>query len=61
MLNFPSDALLLHPAGYMVSINSRDHKVETLRIPKAPMAVIFWEDKPICGRSKFTICVRQNI
>ncbi len=38
VLNFPSDALLLHPAGYMVSINSRDHKVETLRIPKAPMA-----------------------
>lgn len=38
VLNFPSDSLLLHPAGHLVSINSRDHKVETLRIPKAPLA-----------------------
>jgi hypothetical protein len=38
VLNFPSDSLLLHPAGYLVSINSRDHKLETHRIPKAPMA-----------------------
>ena len=34
-LNFPSDALLLHPAGYLVSINGSDHKIETHRIPKA--------------------------
>ena len=38
VLNFPSDSLLLHPAGYLVSINSRDHKIETHRIPKASMA-----------------------
>ena len=35
VLNFPSDSLLLHPAGHLVSINSRDHKIETHRIPKA--------------------------
>ena len=38
VLNFPSDSLLLHPAGHLVSINSRDHKIETHRIPKASMA-----------------------
>ena len=37
-LNFPSDSLLLHPAGHLVSINSRDHKIETHRIPKASKA-----------------------
>ena len=38
VLNFPSDLLLLHPAGHLVSINRRNHKIETHRIPKAPMA-----------------------
>ncbi len=38
VLNFPSDSLLLHSAGYLVSINGRDHKIETHRIPKASMA-----------------------
>jgi len=37
-LNFQSDSLLLHPAGHLVSISSRDHKMETHRIPKAAMA-----------------------
>ena len=38
MLNFESDALLLHPAGHLVSINRANHKIETHRIPAAPMA-----------------------
>ena len=38
VLNFSSDSLLLHPAGHLVSINRRDHKIETHRIPKASMA-----------------------
>ncbi|MEO7335025.1 MAG: hypothetical protein ABIV63_00460, partial [Caldimonas sp.] len=38
VLNFASDSLLLHPAGHLVSINRRFHKIETHRIPKASMA-----------------------
>lgn len=38
VLNFSSDALLLHPAGHLVSINSASHKLETHRIPLAAMA-----------------------
>lgn len=38
VLNFLPDALLLHPAGYLVSISTRYHKIETHRIPQAPMA-----------------------
>lgn len=37
-LNFPSDALLLHPAGYLVSINGEFSKLETHRIPSAAIA-----------------------
>ncbi|MBS1831181.1 MAG: hypothetical protein JST65_00630 [Acidobacteria bacterium] len=36
-LNFPSDSLLLHPAGYLVSINNVNHKIETHRIPGGAM------------------------
>lgn len=38
VLNFLPDALLLHPAGYLVSLSARYHKIETHRIPQAPMA-----------------------
>jgi len=38
VLNFMPDALLLHPAGHIVSISNVNHKMETLRIPPAPMA-----------------------
>jgi len=38
VLNFLPDSLLLHPAGYFVSINTVNHKMETLRIPDQPMA-----------------------
>ncbi len=38
VLNFPSDTLLLHPAGHLVSINNTLHKIETHRLPTAPMA-----------------------
>lgn len=38
VLNFPSDSLLLHPAGHLVSINNVNHKIETHRIPAAAMA-----------------------
>ncbi|MEJ7685962.1 MAG: hypothetical protein WKG52_02575 [Variovorax sp.] len=37
-LNHACDALLLHPAGYVVSINKTLHTLETLRIPRAGMA-----------------------
>jgi hypothetical protein len=37
VLNFPSDSLLLHPAGHLVSINNVYHKIETHRIPAAAM------------------------
>jgi len=37
VLNFLPDSLLLHPAGYIVSINNVNHKMETLRIPRQPM------------------------
>jgi hypothetical protein len=35
-LNLPSDALLLHPSGRFVSINTANHKIEVLRIPDKP-------------------------
>jgi len=38
VLNFMPDALLLHPAGHIVSISSVNHKLETLPIPQQPMA-----------------------
>ena len=38
VLNMPSDALLLHPAGHLISINSVNHKIETHQIPKAALA-----------------------
>jgi hypothetical protein len=38
VLNNPSDGLLLHPAGHLVSINSANHTIETLRIPPAAKA-----------------------
>jgi hypothetical protein len=38
VLNFPSDSLLLHPAGHLVSINNVNSKIETHRIPTAAMA-----------------------
>jgi hypothetical protein len=34
-LNFGSDALLLHPAGRLVSISAADHQMETLKLPGA--------------------------
>jgi hypothetical protein len=37
VLNFMPDSLLLHPAGYIVSISNVNHKMETLRIPSQPM------------------------
>jgi hypothetical protein len=36
-LNFASDGLLLHPAGFLVSINRTRHQIETLRIPPAAL------------------------
>ena len=39
ILNMASDALLLHPAGHVISVNSANHKIETHQIPaKGPMA-----------------------
>lgn len=38
VFNLRSDALLLHPAGHLVSINNVSHKIETHRIPAASMA-----------------------
>jgi hypothetical protein len=38
VLNFMPDAVLLHPAGHIVSISNANHKMETLRIPPEPMA-----------------------
>ena len=37
-LNLDSARLLLHPAGHLVSINSENHKFETLRLPASTMA-----------------------
>ena len=36
--NLESDSLLLHPTGKLVSINSANHKIETLEVPPAPMS-----------------------
>jgi hypothetical protein len=37
-LQFPSDALLLHPAGQIVSINSSVNKIEVITLPDAAVA-----------------------
>lgn len=37
VFHFLPDALLLHPAGHLVSISAATHKLETHRIPPAPM------------------------
>ena len=36
-LNLDSTELLLHPAGYIVSLNNANHKLEALRLPSAAM------------------------
>ena len=36
VLNLASDALLLHPAGHVISLNALAHKLETHRLPAAP-------------------------
>jgi hypothetical protein len=38
VLNFSSDALLLHPAGHLVSISIANHRLETLQLPTAGLA-----------------------
>ena len=38
VLNLPSDKLLLHPAGHIVSINRASSKIETHKLPKAGMS-----------------------
>jgi hypothetical protein len=38
VLNLKSDALLLHPSGHVISLSSVDHKIETHRLPSAPLA-----------------------
>lgn len=36
-LNLTSSAMLLHPSGYIVSINTENHIMETLRLPGTPV------------------------
>ncbi|MBV9264626.1 MAG: hypothetical protein JO061_00510 [Acidobacteriaceae bacterium] len=36
-LNLESTALLLHPAGHLVSINNTNHKLETLKMSSVPL------------------------
>ena len=36
-LNFASTRLLLHPMGFLVSINNASHTLETLKMPAAPL------------------------
>jgi hypothetical protein len=36
-LNLASTELLLHPAGYVVSLNNANHKLEALKLPSAAM------------------------
>jgi hypothetical protein len=36
--NLPSDDLLMHPSGRLVSINNALHKIEILRLPDAPVS-----------------------
>ena len=36
-LNLDSTRLLLHPAGHLMSISNASHKIETLRLPAAPL------------------------
>jgi hypothetical protein len=38
VFNLPSDALLMHPSGRLVSINNALHKIEILRLPDAPVS-----------------------
>ena len=37
VFNLLPDALLLHPSGHLISLNSVSHKIETLRLPHAPL------------------------
>jgi hypothetical protein len=37
-LNMDSTRLLMHPAGHVVSINSENHKIETLKLPGASVS-----------------------
>lgn len=37
-LNLDSTTLLLHPAGHLFSVNNANHKLETLKLPGAPLA-----------------------
>lgn len=37
MLNLTSSAMLLHPSGHIVSINTANHVMETLRLPRSPV------------------------
>lgn len=52
-LNFPSAALLLHPAGRLVSLSASAHKLETLKLATEPVsdgdALSFWRATPIAG------------
>jgi len=36
--NLPSDDLVMHPSGRLVSINNALHKIEILRLPDAPVS-----------------------
>lgn len=38
VFHFPSDVLLLHPAGHLVSISNAQHRIETHPIPRAAMS-----------------------
>jgi hypothetical protein len=38
VFNLPSDDLLMHPSGRLVSINNALHKIEILRLPDAPLS-----------------------
>jgi len=38
VFNLPSDDLLMHPSGRLVSINNALHKIEILRLPDAPVS-----------------------
>lgn len=53
-LNFPSAALLLHPAGRLVSLSTSAHKLETLMLSADPVsdsdALSFWRATPIAGQ-----------
>ncbi len=54
VLNFMPDALFIHPAGHIVSINNANHKMETLKIPNGPLpdgqAAVQLLAQPKCGK-----------